>query len=120
MVQPVKEEKQAVKVKITFPVVIRHENDPELTYLENLKSLAGMGNDEIDSTDTLIDVNGNTYSIEQDKPEKPYTRTGNIDLKVFLGLVKAHAANRGSCCVAKLYAPDFIEAMKLVASLEDD
>ena len=119
MVQPVLEEKRPVTVQITFPAVIRHENDPDLTYLENLKSLAGLSIDEIDSTDMLIDVDGNTYSIEQDEPEKAYTRTGNIDLKIFLGLVKAHAANRGSCCVAKLYAPDFIEAMKLVASLED-
>jgi len=41
-------------------------------------------------------------------------------LNDFLGLVKAHAAQGGSCCVAKLHAPSIADAMAIVASLEDD
>ena len=42
-----------------------------------------------------------------------------MPLHELLDLVKAHAANTGSCCAARLYAPDYPEAMKIVASLQD-
>jgi hypothetical protein len=36
-----------------------------------------------------------------------------------LGLIKAHAAQKGSCCAAKLYAPTIREAFKIVESLDE-
>ena len=46
------------------------------------------------------------------------TLTGDIkSLEEILGLVKAHAAQAGSCCVAKLYAPTIPDAYKIVQSL---
>jgi hypothetical protein len=37
-----------------------------------------------------------------------------MKLTELLGMVKAHAAQSGSCCVAKLYAPTITEAFKIV------
>ncbi len=36
-----------------------------------------------------------------------------------LGLVKAHAAQSGSCCVAKLYAASIRQAIELVKSVDE-
>ena len=40
-------------------------------------------------------------------------------LQEILGLVKAHAAQQGFCCVAKLYALSIVETLKIVESLNN-
>jgi hypothetical protein len=42
-----------------------------------------------------------------------------MELQEILGLIKAHAAQKGSCCVAKLYAPTIVDAFKMVESLDE-
>ena len=48
------------------------------------------------------------------------TAFDTTNLEEILGLVKAHAAQAGSCCVAKLYAPSIDEAFKIAKSTLND
>lgn len=106
--------------KINWPAIISHGEDPELTFIPDQSAWAEFICDEDASTDdTLIDSTGHQYSIKSSGSELILQVTEIITLSELLGLVKAHAASRGSCCVAKLYAPTIDEAMKIVASLED-
>lgn len=105
---------------MVFPAVVRHVNDPELSYLESADALLEMERIELDDTDLIIDSEGQTYRVGQDDGKMTYLPTKITSLNDFLGLVKAHAANRGSCCVAKLYAPDYAEAFKIIASFEHE
>ena len=40
-----------------------------------------------------------------------------MSLQAILGLIKAHAADTGACCVAKLYAPTLRDAFNMLDSL---
>ena len=100
---------------IHWPCIIKHANDPELTYLDKEQDLADV---EPDESDILIDTSGKVYI-----PKKNEWVTGaspeTVNLTEVLGLVKAHAAQSGSCCVAKLYAPTISEAFKIVKDTSD-
>jgi hypothetical protein len=95
---------------INWPCIIKHANDPELTYLDNEQDLAHL---EPDESDILIDASGSIYI--PDKTEwVTEVASETMKLTELLGMVKAHAAQSGSCCVAKLYAPTITEAFKIV------
>jgi len=109
---------------INWPAIIKHSGDPELIYVSNQTAWE---NDvdlhyvEYDETDFLLDSDGKTYTL-QEKQSFYITPKPNGDSKSLqetLGLVKAHAAQQGSCCVAKLYAPSIVEALKIVESLNE-
>ena len=95
---------------INWPCVIKHANDPELTYLDKQQDLAHV---EPDESDILIDTSGKVYIPEKTQWVAGIS-PGTMNLTEVLGLVKAHAAQSGSCCVAKLYAPTISEAFKIV------
>ena len=96
-----------------WPCIIKHANDPELSYLDNEQDLAHL---ETDESDILIDISGSVYTHEK----MEWIPTSEImDLTDVLGLAKAHAAQSGSCCVAKLYAPSIAEAFKIVKDTSD-
>ena len=100
---------------LNWPCIIKHANDPELTYLDNAQDLAHL---EPDESDILIDASGSVYRPD-DTTWIASTDCEVMDLTDVLGLVKAHAAQSGSCCVAKLYAPSITEAFKIVKDTSD-
>lgn len=112
------------KKMVNWPAIIKHADDAELTYV---KDQAEWDNDadvhffEYDDSDCLIDVSGQIFSLSsrENRQVKPVPRGESMPLHDILGLVKAHAAQRGSCCVAKLYAPTINEAFKIVQSLTE-
>ena len=107
---------------IDWPVILKHANDPELDYFENLGALekgVSQYKSGIDEDDYLVDAGGRVYAVVL--PE-----TGEVQLKDLgkqktleqvLGLVKAHAAQEKSCCVAKVWAPTIREALAIVHSV---
>ena len=109
---------------IVWPAVIRHHEAAELIYIEDE---SGWNNDEsahacvYDEVDMLIDSTGQIFSLDTCKNARviPVKRHKTIPLLEFLGLVKAHVAQTGACCVAKLYAPNLCEAFKVVASTQE-
>ena len=106
--------------KIHWPAIIRHGEDPELSYIADQSAwLEFTSHENAGEDDAVIDSTGHQYSIVGHGSEIRLETSATITLNELLGLVKAHAAAKGSCCVAKLYAPTIDEAMKIVASLED-
>ena len=109
---------------VNWPAVIKHSDDPELIFVS---SKTEWENDvdlhyfEYEETDYLIDSSGKIYTLNEKESFyiSPEPNGDSKSLKEILGLVKAHAAQQGSCCVAKLYAPSIIEAFKIVESLNE-
>jgi hypothetical protein len=109
---------------VNWPAVIKHSGDAELIYVSDETEWnydADLHSVEYDETDYLIDSSGKLFTLTNRKNKHVYPEpSGNsITLHEFLGLIKAHAAQQGSCCVAKLYAPTISEAFKIVESLNE-
>lgn len=102
-----------------WPAIIKHQGDAELTYIHDQdvwEITSQSGETVFDETDLLIDSSGNTFSISDTELVDNKETQG---LENILGLVKAHAAQAGSCCVAKLYAPSIKDAFEIVKSMSD-
>ena len=105
---------------IIWPAIVLHDDDPELTYIPDAAALAAQAA-RCEADDRLIDSEGRMFSLSCTKDALRPIPTGEVmGLEDFLGLVKAHAAQTGSCCVAKLYAPSIADAMAIVASLDGE
>lgn len=109
---------------MNWPGFIRYSDDAELSYVSDQSewdSNADLHHYEYDESDYLVDSSGEIYSLvkRQDDCVKPERSGRTIGLQDILGLVKAHAAQRGSCCVAKIYAPTISEAFKIIESLNE-
>ena len=107
---------------INWPAIIKHAGDDELIYIADQgqwdaeTELHGF---EYIVTDCLIDSSGHVFDLtnKENGFVKPQANEDVLELKLVLGLVKAHAAQSGSCCVAKLYAPTIRDAYRIVESL---
>jgi hypothetical protein len=109
---------------VNWPAIIKHSGDAELIYIRDeteWNNDADLHSVKYDETDYLIDSSGKLFTLTNIKNKHVHPEpTGNsIALLELLGLIKAHAAQQGSCCVAKLYAPTIIEAFKIVESLNE-
>lgn len=107
---------------VNWPAIVKHSGDDELIYIANQEQWdteIDLHSFEYVVTDRLIDSSGQTYNLTCRENEfvKLESKAEALELKDILGLVKAHAAQSGSCCVAKLYAPNIREAYKIVDSL---
>lgn len=110
---------------INWPGVLKHADDPELDYFENLGEFANSSANNLSVGDErahFIDSQGQVYDLRQ-------TESGAIrledtgerrTLEQVLGLVKAHAAQAEYCCVAKLWAPTIRDAISIVRSVSEE
>ena len=112
------------ELDIIWPAIIKYDDDDELGYVvdqQQWNQATGLHQFQFDGSDVLIDSSGQVYSLTMIENSVSINTTGEIkNLKEILGLVKAHAAQAGSCCVAKLYAPSIYEAFKIVKSTLND
>jgi len=109
---------------LNWPGIIKHSGDAELTYVSGQTEWdndADLHYFEFDESDCLIDSTGNIFNLAKrdNKYVKPEPSGKSMTLDEILGLIKAHAVHKGSCCVAKLYAPTIDEAFRIVASLDE-
>ena len=109
---------------VNWPGVVLHDGDPELVYVPDHASwqrLTGLHDAGHAAPDCLIDVTGRVFTLSARGGNRvvPHPRGETKTLVEILGLVKAHAAQTGSCCVAKLYAPTIRDAFAIVAALQD-
>lgn len=109
---------------INWPAIIKFSDDPELSYVSNQaqwESDADLHAARYDESDCLIDANGNVYSLTTatNGCVKPQPDGVGMSLEDILGLIKAHAAQNGSCCVAKLYAPTINDAFRMLAAIDE-
>lgn len=110
---------------LNWPAIVKHADDAELIYVRDRDEWdgdSGLHDFDYDETDFLIDSSGELYSLtgRQNSNVKPEPRGESISLVALLGPVKAHAAQKGSCCVAKLYAPSIKDVFSIVESMLDD
>ena len=110
---------------IHWPAIIKHGDDPELTFVSNQsawESDAERQAIDYDDSDSLIDSRGNVFTLSDwDNDRAAPKATGEVmALEEILGLVKAHASQAGSCCVVKLYAPSIADAFEIVRSFDKD
>jgi len=110
---------------INWPAIVKYTDDAELTYFNGQTEWENNINlrlTDFEETDYLIDSSGAIYSLIQTENDNVIPKlTGNSKtLNEVLGLVKEHASQAGSCCVAKLYAPTIEDAFKIVQSLNND
>ena len=106
---------------VQWPAIIAYDNDPELDYIEseNLWQAQAEGLDShFEKEDRLIDVTGQVFSLERINSGMviPLSTGNYLNLSEILGLVKAHLADQGSCCVAKTYAPTIRDAIMMVVN----
>lgn len=109
---------------LNWPGIIKHSGDAELTYVSGQTEWdndADLHYFEFDESDCLIDSTGNLFNLtkREDKYVTPEPSGRSMPLDEILALIKAHAAQKGSCCVAKIYAPTIDEAFRIVESLEE-
>jgi hypothetical protein len=112
------------KRMVNWPCIIKYSDDAELVYVNDQSEWdndSGLHLTGFDESDRLIDSSGDIYVFN--KPCNQYVNLeasgDSMSLVEILGLVKAHAAQKGSCCVAKLYAPTIRDAYRIVASLNE-
>jgi len=109
---------------VNWPGIIKLSGDAELIYVSNKAEWdkdADLHYFKYNESDYLIDSSGDVFTLTTRENEYVNLEVnGNsMTLHEILGLIKAHAAQKGSCCVAKLYAPTIIEAFKIVESLDE-
>ena len=109
---------------VNWPAIIKIDGDAELIFIRD--QAAWEQNSEhhhfqYRNSDALIDSSGNLYSLTNrvngyvmPKPANRTLAAGDI-----VELVRAHAAQGGTCCVEKIAAPSIKEIIELVASLGD-
>lgn len=107
---------------IHWPAAIHYDNDNEMQLVENSvrwQQISDSSQDTFEPEDYLFDSHGQVFFFTPNTSvgNTLLTATGNkLSLETVLGLVKAHLAEQGSCCVAKLYAPTILDALQMLDS----
>ena len=106
---------------IHWPAIIQYAGQAELGYVPDHRGWESDPHLQMHAwqpTDRLIDSRGIVHALRQEiLPEKT---THSIALDELLHIVRAHAAQAGLCCTAKLSAPSIAEAVRLVGTLHED
>lgn len=110
-------------ILVNWPGIVKHEGDAELVYVLDQSEWdhsTDLHTFEYEEADHLVDSSGNIFSLTHriDNHVIPEATGKNMPVNEVLGLVKAHASQAGSCCVAKLYTPSVSDALEIVRSLK--
>jgi len=105
--------------QIHWPAILHYDNEPELEFLDNESAwhqVLTSSDNAFEPQDRLIDSEGQVFSCKElsQAPAVELQSQENIKLETMLGLIKAHLADAGSCCVAKTYAPTIRDAIKIL------
>ena len=109
---------------IRWAVVVRMAGDAELIYVADQCDWdedKGGCQPACAEGDVLLDASGRVYRLTRtvDGRVVPEATGATRTLIEVLGLVKAHAAQSGCCCVAKLHAASIRQAIEMVKSLDE-
>ena len=108
---------------ITWPAIIKYAGEAELAYVKDQAAWeadAHLHGFRYEKADMLIDVCGEIYSLSNvaNGSVRPEPTGKFTQLEEVIELVRAHAAQQGSCCVAKFYAASIREAIGAVSTLD--
>lgn len=107
---------------INWPALLHCHQDAELLYVEDIQAFESIRTSgEMNNFDQLIDSHGQIFNpCNSHQNSNAQTPSNTLSLEDILELVKAHAAQAGSCCVAKLYAPSIAAAIVMVNAIDND
>ena len=110
---------------LNWPAIVHFADDAELLFIKDQASWQRETDPsafKVNPDDRVIDVTGAVYQIQTgpDAAIQLQREQQPISLIDLLGLIKAHAAEKGSCCVAKLYAPSLVDAFNMLEAMRDD
>ncbi|CAG0949851.1 hypothetical protein MTYP_00128 [Methylophilaceae bacterium] len=107
---------------IHWPAVIHFTGHAELAYVGSQAQWDADGHLHASGyrpADRLIDSSGRIWSLGRGHPHAiPQFSGETASLDTLIALVRAHAAQSGECCVAKLSAASVAEAIRMVKSLD--
>lgn len=108
-------------MEIVWPALLRLSGDAELQVVRD--ALQWESDPHLHAAhylpaDTLIDVEGHVYALDRKTEGRvsPVFTGEKVLLETVIAAVQAHAAQMGSCCVAKFSASTIGEA---IAAVED-
>jgi hypothetical protein len=109
---------------IRWPGIVSMAGDAELMYVADQcdwDDENGPCHSVYAEDDYLLDASGQVCRLTKTVAGRviPEATAKNRTLIEVLELVKAHAAQSGCCCVAKLYAASIRQAIELVKSVDE-
>lgn len=109
---------------VSWPALVVMAGDAELLYVADQRDWDAHNEPHhpaCSEDDYLLDADGRVYRLSLQAEGHVVPRPAGVTraLVDVLGLVKAHAAQSGSCCVAKLYAASIRQAIELVRSVDE-
>lgn len=118
---PVTDQTQATRPEVQWPAVLKLHGADELIYLQNHAAWLSDGHLQtmhLTASDILIDSAGLCFKagfhITQNR-NGGFIATGErLDLQQVIQLVRMHAAQDGTCCVAKLHASSIGDAITML------
>jgi len=108
--------------RVTWPAVVCIEGDDELVYIGSAQQWAG-ALDLLDRRctrgDYLVDSDGRKFGLVtgDDGQPLPVFLGEEVSLQSFTGLLRAHAAVAGQCCIEKIVTASVADGIALVKSL---
>lgn len=101
-----------------WPLLLKVEDDDELILWDSENDVDfGDLPDSVQAT--IVDAAGAIWAAGTETAS--FVSTGeSVTLDTLLSWLQNHAKSEGSCCVAKLYAPDFAAAMGIAKSVVRD
>ena len=106
---------------IHWPAIIQYAGQAELGYVPDQRTWESDSHLQMHAwqpTDRLIDSRGVVHALWQGMLPQPTAHS--VALDELLHIIRAHAAQAGLCCTAKLSAPSIAEAVRLVGTLHED
>ena len=106
---------------IHWPAIIQYASHAELGYVPDQRAWESdphLQTQAWQPTDRLIDSRGVVHALRPGVLPQPTAHI--VALDELLHIVRAHAAQAGLCCTAKLSAPSIAEAVRLVGTLHED
>lgn len=110
--------------RIAWPGIIKYSGDAELVYVASRarwESDATLRYDRYHRDDRLIDTTGACFRLAalRDGCVMPEFTGEILSLEEVVVLLKEHAAQSGTCCVAKLGASSVAEAIRTAGTIGD-
>ena len=112
------------KSQVIWPAIIHYHGQGELTFIANQASWENgeyLQAIHYHASDALIDAEGSLYQILNIASGEVSLQRLNkkASLQEVIGMIRAHAAELGACCVAKFSATSIHEAINSIANSAD-
>lgn len=106
-----------------WPAVIKYDGSQTLSYIESESTWASLLKEQrfiFRAQDRLIDASGQQYVLDPENAGaiilKPTDQ--KVSVEALTLLIQAHIAQEGLCCIQKIIATSYAEAMEMMAGFD--